>query len=67
MNGDRRPTRWRKSSYSSNGASNCVEIGRVSTAAAVRDSKDRDAGFLAVSATRWTDFLTAIKHGRFDG
>jgi len=62
----RQPTGWRKSSRSSNGASNCVEVGRVPGGAAVRDTKDRAAGHLTTTAAHWAAFITAIKTGRFD-
>ncbi|GAA3356289.1 DUF397 domain-containing protein [Saccharopolyspora gregorii] len=59
------PENWRKSSYS--GGNNCVEIGRIGGRAAIRDTKAPDSARLTTTDTQWTDFLTAIKHGRFDG
>ncbi|WIX83824.1 DUF397 domain-containing protein [Amycolatopsis carbonis] len=50
---------WNKSSYSTTQA-NCVEV--TATPAieiGVRDTKDRGAGHLTVSAQAWTAFLTA--------
>ena len=61
-----RPTRWRTSTRS-NGAQNCVEVGRVGYGAAVRDTKDRAAGYLTASGGAWRSFLAAVKSGTFDG
>lgn len=47
---------WRKSSFSS-GEANCVEVGFGSGMVAVRDTKDRDGGTLAVPAASWAAFL----------
>lgn len=49
---------WNKSSYSS-GEANCVEVGVASGTVAVRDTKDRDGGMLAVSPRAWAGFLAA--------
>ncbi|MEU6130171.1 DUF397 domain-containing protein [Saccharopolyspora sp. NPDC047091] len=57
-------TNWRKSNYSS-AQTNCVEVGRSGDLAAVRDSKDRSAGHLAVHPDRWSSFLTALKSDRY--
>ncbi|GAA2341458.1 hypothetical protein GCM10009854_17390 [Saccharopolyspora halophila] len=56
---------WRKSSFSQ-GAENCVEVGRSAEGAAVRDTKDRAAGFIAVDGEQWGAFVGAIKNGRFE-
>ncbi|GAA4876593.1 DUF397 domain-containing protein [Saccharopolyspora cebuensis] len=56
---------WRTSSYS--GGTNCVEVGRIGGRAAVRDTKDRVAGFFTASAPQWAAFVSAVKGGRFDG
>lgn len=57
---------WRKSSFSQ-GADNCVEVGRTSDAgAAVRDTKDRAAGHFTTTAPQWHAFVAALKTGRFD-
>lgn len=50
---------WRKSSYSGNGG-NCVEVGRAGSAVAVRDTKDRDGGTLAFSASAWATFVSTV-------
>jgi 3-mercaptopyruvate sulfurtransferase SseA len=53
--------RWRKSSYSANGGSDCVEAGHIPGAVLVRDTKDRDGGTLAVSADAWSAFVASLK------
>ena len=58
------PDNWRKSSYSGTGNA-CVEVGRVDDGAAVRDTKDRDAGFIAATSGQWQAFLAAVKADRF--
>ena len=58
-------TGWRKSSRS-HGAQNCVEVGRVGSGAAVRDTKDRAAGYLTASGAAWRSFLTTVKSGALD-
>lgn len=59
---------WRKPSRSAQGAQNCVEVGRTSSGgAAVRDSKDRAAGYFTASPQQWQQFLTAIKQGHHLG
>lgn len=51
---------WRKSTYSSGGANNCVEVGSA-TDVLVRDTKDSGAGpVLSFTATAWSEFLTAL-------
>ncbi|WP_433871817.1 DUF397 domain-containing protein [Saccharopolyspora sp. CA-218241] len=57
-------TRWHTSSYS-NQETNCVEVGRIGGGAAVRDSKDRAAGFFTATAPEWAAFLAAVRDGRY--
>ncbi|GAA3809524.1 hypothetical protein GCM10022226_32320 [Sphaerisporangium flaviroseum] len=59
--------RWRKSSYSSGNGGDCVEVASIPSGTAVRDSKNPAGAFLRFSPTEWTDFLTAVKEGRFAG
>ncbi|MET7993883.1 DUF397 domain-containing protein [Amycolatopsis sp. NPDC005232] len=50
---------WNKSSYSTSEV-NCVEVTATpSIEIGVRDTKDRGAGHLTVSAEAWTAFLTS--------
>ncbi|MER6991844.1 DUF397 domain-containing protein [Saccharopolyspora hirsuta] len=59
------PTNWRKASYS-NPNDNCVEVGRVAGGAAVRDTKDRAAGYFTTTSGQWAAFIAALKADRFD-
>ena len=59
------PSRWRKSSYTHQQTA-CVEVGRLGSGAAVRDSKNRPAGYVEVPAQAWRSFMTALKTGRYD-
>ena len=61
------PITWRKSSRSSGGANNCVEVGFAPVMVAVRDTKDRRGGTIAVSQGEWNTFLVGVKRGLFDG
>ncbi|MEU5853475.1 DUF397 domain-containing protein [Saccharopolyspora shandongensis] len=56
---------WRKSSYSQSSA-DCVEVGRLASGAAVRDTKDRSAGYFVANASQWSNFVAAVKAGRFE-
>jgi Domain of unknown function (DUF397) len=59
--------RWRKSSYSGNGGSDCVEIAsNLAGIVLVRDSKDRGGPRLTVGDPAWSAFVQGIKHGEFD-
>ena len=58
--------RWRKSSYSGNGGSDCVEAASNLTGfVLVRDSKDREGPRLAPSDQAWSAFVEGIKQGEF--
>jgi hypothetical protein len=52
---------WRTSSYTGNGGGNCVEVADAANVVMVRDTKDRDAGTLALSADAWRAFMGEIK------
>jgi hypothetical protein len=58
--------RWRKSSRSSAGGPECVEIALVAAGAAVRDSKNSHGTRLDFGANGWTSFLSATKSGDFE-
>ncbi|MCA1190321.1 DUF397 domain-containing protein [Saccharopolyspora sp. 6T] len=58
------PGGWRKASRSQQQTA-CVEVGHVVDGAAVRDTKDRDAGYFTASAKQWAQFVNAVKANRF--
>lgn len=59
------PHSWRTSSYTR--SYQCVEVGRTDDGqAAVRDSKDRSAGYFKVTARQWTLFVDNVRAGRLD-
>jgi hypothetical protein len=53
---------WRKSSYSGDGGSNCVEVGNDS-AVLVRDTKDRTGPMLRFTPDAWNAFAKQVKAG----
>lgn len=55
---------WRKSSYSAN-TSSCVEIA-YGDVVGIRDTKNRAAGQLSVSASQWRHLLDATKAGALE-
>ena len=58
---------WRKSSYSGNGGSDCIEVARcLPGAVAVRDSKNPSGPVLALQPASWQAFTDAIKAGQHD-
>lgn len=59
--------RWRKSSRSSAGGPDCVEIALVPSGAAIRDSKNADGARLAFGGPGWDTFLAAAKNGSLVG
>ena len=54
-------TSWRTSSFSG-GGNQCVEVAGLRNGdVGVRDSKNRGAGMIRVTATAWTAFMASIK------
>lgn len=49
---------WRKSSYSSSGSGDCVEIATRPDTIHIRDSKNKQGPQLTLSPTAWAAFLT---------
>ncbi|GAB2755619.1 hypothetical protein GCM10027174_34210 [Salinifilum aidingensis] len=58
------PSGWRKSSRTQ-GANNCVEVGRTDHGAAVRDTKNRAQGHFTAGRAQWQAFIEAVKIDRF--
>lgn len=58
------PVNWRKSTRSARETA-CVEVGRVGDGAAVRDTKDRAAGYFTTDRRQWQAFVAALKADRF--
>ncbi|WP_349261487.1 DUF397 domain-containing protein [Actinocrinis sp.] len=54
---------WRKSSFST-GQNDCVEVAATQAGVLVRDSKNREAGFLTVSRNAWAKLLYEIKNSQ---
>ena len=52
---------WRKSSFSSGGESNCVEVAMTDELVAVRDSKDPQGGHFTLPPDGWRGLLASIK------
>ncbi len=52
---------WRKSSYSSNGGGECVEVGTGTATVAVRDTTDRQGATLRFTTAAWATFTAALK------
>jgi len=57
---------WRKSSRSGAG-NDCVELVVARIGAAVRDSKNPEAGHIIFAGTGWDTFMGALKDGHLDG
>jgi Domain of unknown function (DUF397) len=55
--------RWRKSSYSGNGGSDCVEAAGSGNRVLVRDTKSRSGVILRFSLTAWRRFADQVKTG----
>ncbi|RKS05954.1 uncharacterized protein DUF397 [Nocardiopsis sp. Huas11] len=51
---------FRKSSYSG-GSGNCVEVADLPGEAAVRDTQNRDLGYLAYPNGEWAALLATLK------
>lgn len=55
------PSAWRKSSYSGARDQNCVEVADLPSGAAVRDTQNRELGYLEVGATEWSALLGTVR------
>ena len=56
---------WRKSSRSGAG-NDCVELVVAGVGAAVRDSKNPEAGHVSFETNGWHAFMGVVKDGRLD-
>ena len=56
--------RWRNSSFSGGGGSNCVEVADAGQAIAVRDSKDALGPVLVFGQRAWCQFAAKVKAER---
>ena len=55
-------TRWRKSTYSSNGGASCVEVGQTTRVIAVQDTKQHGRGpVLRFAPGAWRRFVDQVK------
>ncbi|MFI9009798.1 DUF397 domain-containing protein [Actinosynnema sp. NPDC053489] len=57
---------WRRSSRSSAGGPECVEVALDRDGTGVRDSKDRTGGELGFGLAQWRRFTDDAKGGAFD-
>lgn len=58
--------KWRKSTRSGNGGSDCVEVStNLPDVVGMRDSKDRSGPVLVFGPARWVAFLGGVKGGEF--
>lgn len=64
MDHDLSAATWRKSSRSSGGGSNCVEVAVLVERVAIRDSKDVGADPLIVAPAAFRELTDEIKRGR---
>ena len=56
--------KWRKSSFSGGGGSNCVEVADAGQAIAVRDSNDMLGPVLVFGQHAWRQFAANVKAER---
>ncbi|MBW8483763.1 DUF397 domain-containing protein [Actinomadura parmotrematis] len=52
---------WRKSTYSNESGSNCVELAATTSLLAVRDSQAPQAGYLLLTRDQFAHLSAAIK------
>jgi hypothetical protein len=53
--------RWRKSSFSGGGNTNCVEVAQSGRTIAVRDSKHRSGPILTLTESNWKTFILSMR------
>ncbi|WP_211257177.1 DUF397 domain-containing protein [Streptomyces megasporus] len=54
---------WFKSSYSSSGDGDCVEVASCPDTVRVRDSKDEEGPHLTIAPDAWSRFLSYAAQG----
>ena len=52
---------WNKSTYSNGSGGDCVEARRDQAAVLVRDTQNRDLGYLTVPAPEWSALVGALR------
>lgn len=52
--------KWRKARASAANGGGCIEVASDGSSAYIRDTKDRDAGHLTVSADAWHRFVAEV-------
>jgi hypothetical protein len=57
---------WRKSSYSTGGGQNCVEVAVLPGAVAIRDRKDPHGPAHVLGADAFRDLVARIQRGEYD-
>ncbi len=57
---------WRKSSFSSGGGNQCVEVAALPGAVAIRDSNDPDGPAHLIRPAAFRDLISRIKRGDLD-
>ncbi|GIF95124.1 DUF397 domain-containing protein [Catellatospora citrea] len=65
-NADLSSAGWRKSTRSGAAQGDCVEVAKVQTSVAVRDSKHPVGPILIFSLSDWRSFMAGTKAGEFD-
>ena len=57
---------WRKSTRSSGGGSNCVEVAPLLSRVAIRDSKNPEGGRVIITHAAFQELIDGIRHGTFN-
>lgn len=57
---------WRKSSHSGGSSGQCVEVADVPELVGIRDSKNPNAGHLAVPRSAFASLVSRVKSGALD-
>jgi Domain of unknown function (DUF397) len=60
-------TRWRKSSFSEGGGTDCVKVALAEDRAGLRDSKNTCGPILTVPASTWRGFIAVVSRSPLGG